>query len=630
MKKNTLGERLRYGFDNVMSRGTGALIGWLVLLALVFIVIVSGIIILVRLVPGSGFDAIVWKILMMTIDQGTITGEEMGNWPYLLVMLAVTFAGIVLLSTLIGIITTGIDAKLIALRKGRSKVIEHNHTVILGWSEQVFATVSEIVEANSNQSRSSIVILADKDKVEMEDEIRTKVGKTGRTRIICRRGIPIDMDDLGIVNLNSSRSVIILSPEHHDPDSEVIKTILAITNNPSRRSEPYHIVAEIRDPRNMAVARMVGKDEVELLLSSDLVARITAQTCRQTGLSVVYGELFDFEGDEIYFHSEPSITGKTFGEVLSLYEDSAVIGVVPSGGAPRLNPTGDYVLAEGDRLIVIAEDDDTTKLSGMQDLGIRADAITSASPTVEAAERILLLGWNWRATSIINQLSYYVPEGSTVHVVADSEEAQEELRNCCSEIEKIKVSFRKGETTQRHLLDSLEVGDYDHVVILCYSDTLSTQEADAKTLITLLHLRDIAEKQGHSFSIVSEMLDERNRHLAEVARVDDFIVSDKIVSQILAQVSENKALNAVFEEIFDPEGAEIYLKPASDYVRLGTDLNFYTVLESARLKGELAMGYKLSRYSADSTREYGVVVNPDKSELVTYAGDDKIIVLAED
>lgn len=630
MKRVSLGDRLRYAFDNVMSRGTGALIGWLVVITVLLIVVVSAIVILVNLTPGMGFFEVTWKVMTMVIDQGTVTGEEVVNWPYLLVMLAVTLIGIVLFSSLIGIITTGLDSRLEAMRKGRSKVVERNHTVILGFSEQVFQTVTELVVANANQRRSSIVILADKDKVQMEDEIRTKVSQTGRTRIICRRGLPIDLDDLEIVSLNTSRSIIILSCEHHDPDSEVIKTILAICNNPSRRKTPYHIVAEIRDPRNMEAARMVGGEEVELLLSSDLVARITAQTCRQTGLSVVYGEILDFEGDEIYFHQEPSLAGTTFADALFCYEDTSVIGLVPVEGKPKLNLPMDTEIKPGDQLIVITADDDTACLSGITDYKIDADAIATASPQTSSPERILILGWNWRAPSVIGQLESYVPPGSTVHVVADVERNLGDMCRDCSHLNNIKLSYEMGDTTNRRLLDQLHVGSYDHVVILCYSDRITTQEADAKTLITLLHLRDIAEKTGHSFSIVSEMLDERNRHLAEVARVDDFIVSDKLVSQLLSQVSENKRLSRVFDEIFDPEGAEIYLKPARDYVNLGARINFYTVLESARQKGEVAIGYKLARFGADPEKTYGVAVNPAKSETIYFEEDDKVIVLADD
>ena len=41
----------------------------------------------------------------------------------------------------------------------------------------------EIVAANENQPKGVITILADKDKVEMEEEIRDRVGKTGARRL---------------------------------------------------------------------------------------------------------------------------------------------------------------------------------------------------------------------------------------------------------------------------------------------------------------------------------------------------------------------------------------------------------------------------------------------------------------
>ena len=55
-------------------------------------------------------------------------------------------------------------------------------------------------------------------------------------------------------------------------------------------------------------------------------------------------------------------------------------------------------------------------------------------------------------------------------------------------------------------------------------------------------------------SIVSEMMDLRNRALAQIARADDFIVSDKLVSLMMSQLSENKNLDQVFRVLFSSEG----------------------------------------------------------------------------
>lgn len=634
MKQITFADRLRYQFDNIMSKGTIALIGWLFLLSALLIVIVSLVVFFSGVAPAQedgsrlGFLDLAWMGLMRTLDSGTMGGDT-GSWPFLLAMLAVTFGGIFVVSILIGVLTSGIEGKLDELRKGRSLVVEEGHTVILGWSSQIFTIISELIVANANQSRSCIAILADKDKVEMEDEIRAKVGSTGRTRVVCRTGSPADLVDLEIINPHAARSIIILAPDAPNPDSHVIKTTLALTNNSNRRSEPYHIVAEVRDPKNMGIIRSIGGDEVESILVSELISRITVQTCRQSGLSVVYTELLDFAGDEIYFSHEPGLAGKTYGEALLAYEDSALIGLCSKEGRVQLNPPADTRIEAGDQVIAVSQDDDTVRLSSRTSPEIKQEAIRQSSPKEPAPERTLILGWNQRAPLIISELDQYVAPGSEVMIVADTPEEEVEAIGQSLQLRHLTVSFRAGDTADRRTLDKLAVQTYQHVIVLSYSDQLEPQDADSHTLITLLHLRAIAQESQHAFSIVSEMLDVRNRELAEVTRADDFIVSDKLVSLLLAQISENKKLAAVFQDLFDPEGCELYLKPAGDYVQLGEPLNFYTVVEAARLRGETAIGYRLRAQANDVTQAYGVRVNPPKSKSVTFAADDRIIVLAE-
>jgi voltage-gated potassium channel Kch len=625
MNKPSLTDRLRYAFDNVMSKGTIALIGWLALVTIFVTCAIS--LIATRIISEANFVEQFWSYLMLTLEADAMTESP---WSLRLAGLTVTLTGVFVTSILVGLLATGIEAKIEDLRKGRSKVIETDHTVILGWSSQVFHIIPELVTANANQRRPCIVILGDKDKVRMEDEIRDKVGDTGSTRIVCRRGNPMEMTDLGIVSLHTARSIIILAPEEDDPDSSVIKTMLAITKSPQRRPEPYHIVAEIHDPKNLGAARIVGRDEAELVFTGELIARITAQTCRQSGLSVVYTELMDFAGDEIYFQAEPALVGKTFGEALLAYEDSAVIGLCPKEGQLKLNPPVNTRIQDGDQIIAISEDDDTVVPSGLEDLGIDEGAIRTARPAEPAPERVLILGWNRRTPTIINELDHYIAPGSTVTVVADFADGAAEIALHCAELEHQTVTFEQADTTDRRKLDGLPFETIDHVILLSYSDELDPQRADARTLITLLHLRDIAEHIEHPFSIVSEMLDIRNRDLAEVTRADDFVVSDRLISLILSQVSENKMLGAVFADLFDPDGSEVYLKPAGDYVETGKRLNFYTVVESARRRGEVAMGYRLHADAQDAARSYGVVVNPDKSAPITFAEQDRIIVLAEE
>ena len=631
--KPSFRQKFQYRFDNLMSRGTPAMVGMLFVFSLVIVFVAGAIITWTGLTTEEGkalpFGEAAWESLMRTLDAGTM-GSDTGAG-FRIVMLFVTLGGIFIVSALIGVLSNGLETQMERLRKGRSLVLESNHSLILGWSAQIFTVLNELMVANENQSSARIVILANKDKVEMEDEIRERVEIRGKTRIICRNGSPIDPNDLEIASPHTAKSIIVLPPENEDPDTDVIKTVLAITNNPKRRAEKYHIVTQIRHAKNLNVLKMVGaNDNVHAILTGDLIARIVAQTSRQSGLSVVYTELMNFGGDEIYFKHEHGLAGKTFGEALLAYEDSCLMGLRRADGTLQLSPPMDSQIEAGDQIFALAADDDTIRLSSLSPLPIDEALIRSSrQPITPKPERCLILGWNRSGTTIVHELDNYVPAGSQVTVVADVYNIEKQIRAQGGRLKNQKLNVMEGETTDRDLLDKLHVEDYDHVIVLAYS-TLEPQEADAKTLVTLLHLRDMAMQDATPFSIVSEMLDLRNRELAEAAQVDDFIVSEHLVSLMMAQLSENAKLFDVFTDIFDPEGAEIYLKPVSDYVVTGQPVNFYTVTEAARRRGETAIGYRIDSESNNAGKAYGVHANPKKSEKVTFAPEDKVIVIAEE
>lgn len=609
------------------------MIGWLFLISVLLIVVVSLFVQATQQVPAGanekplGFGGLLWWNLMRALDSGAIGGDS-GTPLFLGTMFVMTLGGIFVVSMLIGVVTSGIEARLEELRKGRSFVAEEGHTLILGWSPHVFTILSELMLANANQRRPCIVILADKDKVEMDDELRARLGSTGRTRIICRTGSPIDLADLEIANPHAARSIIVLAPEDDNADSSVIKAILAITNNPNRRAEPYHIVAEIRDSQNIEAARLVGREEASLVLVDDLISRIMVQTCRQSGLSVVYTELLDFGGDELYFADLPALVGLSFGDALAAFQDSSLMGLRLSDGRILLNPPMDTPIAAGAQVIAISADDDTVRAVPFQpDIDEAAIRQTVARP--QLPEHTLVLGWNERIRTVISELDQYVAPGSSLTVVTTVLEAEETLDQIRPSLAHQTVKLSEGDATDRRVLEALEPGGYDHIITLSSSGAPDIQQADGRTLVTLLHLRDMASRSGQDFSIVSEMLDVRNRELAQVTQADDFIVSDRLVSLLMSQISENAGLKAVFDDLFRSEGSEIYLKPAGDYVALGQPLNFYTVLEAARRRNEVAIGYRLKSEAENPKSSYGVHLNPHKPGLIQFSELDRIIVLSE-
>ncbi len=619
VQRSSLGDRLRYFFDNTMSRGTPALIAWLTLGTLVMIFVFSLLVMALGLRDSDdkGFFEELFSSLLHALDPGTVAGDEGGAWRFVLTMLALTIGGLFIVSALIGVIAAGIDTKLADLRRGRSVVLERDHAVILGWSDSIFTIISELSIANESRRKPVLVVLADRDKVEMEEEIRAKVPDLRGTRVICRSGSPIDIDDLTLTSHQQARSVILLAPDTDDPDSEVIKALLALTHG---SEDGPTIVAEIRNPTNLEAARLVGADRTVLLDIQETVAKLVVQTSRQSGAAAVYIELFDYDGDEFYFLESHELGGATYAEAQLAFEEATIVGIVDDG-VPTLNPDPDTVI--GNRtLIVIAEDD--SALVGQAAARTRPDPglLGESAETSDRPTRAVVIGWNARAPIILRELDKYAAPGSTLTVVSSfGDPVVPTLRN-------LAVSIVDGATTDRATLEQHVVAGLDQVIVLCYSDHLEPQAADARTLVTLLHVRDILAILDAPTPVVTEMIDDRNRVLAEVAQVDDVVVSGEIVSLLVSQLSEDRRLEHVFSELLGENGSEVYLRPAGWYARSGAEVTFATVIAGAVRRGETAIGYA-SEALGDGLSSFGVTVNPAKSRTFSVLPGDRVVVLAD-
>ncbi|MBK8293504.1 MAG: NAD-binding protein [Solirubrobacterales bacterium] len=421
-----------------------------------------------------------------------------------------------------------------------------------------------------------------------------------------------------------------MAPEEDEPDSHVIKTILALNQILGEREIERGIVAEISDPANLAPARLAGGGQAVLLDRRETVAKLLVQAARQAGISVAVQELLDFDGHEIYMSGPDALNGQTYQAALHAFEDCAVIGLLDSGMEVEINPPSDRVIEPGDQLIAIAEDILALESRTPTAVAVEEDAIVEARPDPSLAEHVVILGWNSAAASVVGHFDAFLDPGSEINIVVEPgvviDPPEDTIAGAC----RAQVNFRRASTTDRSVLESLDLERTDHVMVLACSDELDAQRADARTLVTLLHLREMEQDLNSGYSIVTEMVDERSRQLAEVTQVDDVIVSENVISLLFSQISQNRHLAEVFTQLFSPEGSEIYLKSADRYAKAGAEVNFATLVEAARRRGECAIGYRRAALSRDAAAAYGMIVNPPKSARFEIVPEDSLIVLAED
>ncbi|CAM5609932.1 CASTOR/POLLUX-related putative ion channel [Streptomyces aurantiogriseus] len=627
---NRFGDRARYWFDSTLARGASALVGWMALLCLSIVVPASAVLVWTDpRAPASLAERLaqVWHLTGETLRLGGATGTP------LRVMMSVLLALVALLyvSTLVGLITTALTERLTALRRGRSTVLEHGHAVVLGWSEQVFTVVSELVAANANQRRAAVAVLADRDKTAMEEALSTKVGPVGRTRLICRSGPTTDPAVLSLTSPATAGVVLLLPHDEPDADAEVVKTLLALRAALAGGGTRPPIVAAVRDDRYRLAACLAAGPGGVVLESDTVTARLIVQAARRPGLSLVHQELLDFAGDEFYLITEPTLADRPFGDAMLSYPTSSVVGMM-RGGTPLLNPPPQTPMAPDDLLIVISRDDDTAWLEDCAELVEKA-AMASGPATPARPERVLLLGWNRRAPLIVDQLRRRAQPGSAVDVVANGDEVtvrQVSEADAHSGTD-LTVTLHHGDVTRPETLRRLDVHSYDSVIVLG-QDPAPEQppdDPDNRTLVTLLLLRQLEEATGRELPVVTELIDDRNRALAPIGPGADVIISGKLIGLLMAQISQNRHLAAVFEELFSADGTGVRLRPATDYVLPGRETSFATVVAAARHRGECAIGYR-SHDDASTSPGYGVRINPPKAERRRWSVEDEVVVVGKD
>ncbi|KQS68761.1 hypothetical protein [Modestobacter sp. Leaf380] len=614
----TFAQKTRYRFDNALAKGPAVVIGWLAALTLAIFVLFGVLFWVTGLTGVNGGAAVsnplegIWQAMLRVVDAGTFAGDS--TWPVRLLSFVVTLAGIFIAGSLIGLIANGVDQRIEGLRKGRSDVLETGHTLVLGWSPRIGAIVSELVVANESEKDAAVVVLGVEDKTVMEDTLSAAVRDLGTTRVVCRSGSPAKADDLRMVNLLGARSVIVMGAGSGDADA--IKAVLAIKTLDPDFSGP-RVVAEIADPTYAASIQTLTDQKVVTVNSDHVIAEITAQSCRQSGLSQVLRDLLDFAGDEVYFSSFPELTGATYADVLVAFDRASVLGLAHADGSVEVNPPADRVVVAGDEVIAVAEDDSTFTCTGVR--AVEPSVPLVATDEVPQTTHLLVVGWSVLGPKVVREIDQFAVDGTVVDVVVDPalvDPADVRVEGLTHSQLRVFASSAGPDELATLVADQT----YDQGIVLSYRDAVEAADGDARTLLTLLALRRVWPSGGErSVRIVAEVLERDDVELAQAGGVDDWIVSDEVTSLMLAQLSERTELAQVFLDLFSPDGARLSFRPAHRYV--GTaPVGYGSIVSSGALRGESVLGWRVSATGS-------VHLNPPKSAVVTLEAADQVLVV---
>jgi Trk K+ transport system NAD-binding subunit len=613
-------QRITYFLDNYITRGTANL------MFLLFIVVMAVIAILTfGAFASEGFEGsylgLLWEFVNLTFDAGNLMGfEGERNTLFLTFGLVVTLLGILVLSLVISFVSSGFESRLQEIAKGRGKVLEKGHTLILGFNSSVPIMVEELIIANENVRRGVIVILSDLIPEEVFKVLNETIKDYKNTKVIARSGNPQLVDDLHMCEIGQAKAVIVVGKN----DIDTIKTLITIDSSDFKNNKDAHVTTEIQEFKNIYVAKKIIPNRIETVYVHDLKARIFARTCLQPGSSMIYKDLFSFDGSELYFEplkdSLNKLVGMKFKDAVLSLNNGYLVGIA-RGDKKLVNPAPELIIEASDELIVISEDDGQITY---QDKKVTKDFGLVQKKINNHKLNLLMIGYNKALIKILDEIDAYKIDKQELLIMVETKEEQALLLKTRPKTSFMNYSVIVGVGKERDDLAKINLEKFD--VVCVFANNMNTnktdEELDSETLLTILHLHDLEEEKKIKLNFVTEILNENNVNTIQSINVDDFMVSNLLLSRIITQISENPKVNDVIVDLISEEGSELYLKYADDYVPLNQNVSCYDILVEANKKQHLFIGYKLDKQAP--------VLNPKLDEVLKFGTKDSIIVVSED
>lgn len=644
----TLKEKLRYRFQRYLSKGGASIfMSLFVVFMILFILIIAIRFIMLKTNPdlahpehGSFWDDI-WVTWLQMTDPGNMNQDNHApTWLKFTTILS-GIVGVIILSMLIAFITTTLENVFYQFRKGRGKVIEEDHTLILGWNERVVDIIRELIIANESKKNASVVILAREDKEEMDDLIAKRLPNTQTTRVVTTTGDYANINELNRVNITGAKSVILLAncsesgsdDEKMGSDVQSIKAIMALISCQDGENE-LPIIAEIFNEEKRELISFFKDDNIIALDSWDIMGKLLVQTSLTSGLEMVYNEMLSFDGCEVYFY-QSEWNNVSFGDLPYHFKDGIPLGVYSESNGLRLRPEETYQLVKDDQIVILAEDDSTINFEQSKHINPQ-ELKLSGKKLEQRSKSILILGWHNVAEVFIRECSDYLTEGTKVDILFNepNEFLKEKVAGLIDVYSDFEIVLHDSDPLKLENLKSINPFTYDNIIILSQDlNELRADKIDSDTLIILLLLRNIKGEGDieNKTKIITQVLNSENEEIITQTDVDDFIISNKLITMILAQLSEEPLIKMLYDDLFSEDGSEIYVKPADLYFsNFPQKVSFADLIGLAGKREEVCLGIRKGDKSKDSESNFGVRLNLPKDEVIEIQETDFLVVLSED
>lgn len=503
----------------------------------------------------------------------------------------VSIGGMLIFALLLSLITSAFEDFLWQIRHGSIPVVEGDHIVILGYERSAIWMIEELCCAMETSGGGLIAILSTEGKAEVESWIQHADIDLRNSSVVVRSGLPYNEEDLTRVAVQTARRIVVLANRkisREEADAQTLNVLLTLQGLDYTNSKDRCTIVECCLVRNQNLFRSLASGPMQVLATQDFLGQLLVEASRQRGLSQVISQTLGFEGMEFYIAEVHGIEGWTFGDLLFALGQSIPIGYMDHGQAV-LVPSMEYIFSGHEQLICLSEDASTLAKSispGTREKVLKRRRANQMKRTVSPGtmkdqatplkETItVIIGWNEGIGSIVHEVDQAVGADSTVLIYSPQEaDVREEYLDSCQvrlnyKYQNVTVEHVEGALGARYKLEDLPLEKAQKIFILADKMSNCEDEADRLTVATLLQVRDILRVRKTcqtDLVILPQVLGRRAEKNCWKSGLIDYINSNRLACQVLAQVCQSPNICCVFAELLLGNTARICIRKLSDYL----------------------------------------------------------------
>lgn len=378
---------IKYRFNKAFEKDLLYLIFFFLFLSVIGVTFISTLIFVFQkigiLSENNFFTETLWQgFRLFFVTEAFFSLDNKNNFLDYFFKFNITIFGILILSSIIGIITNSISTRMQELRTGKTKIEEKDHIILFNFSRRLIPLLNELCKAYENEKQSFVIVSNEEPLITME-KIKSVIKIPKNITILARKGNAWQKSLLDRINLEKAKQVIILKPDINelfktemDCDVEVGKSMSSIIGSKEYNKNPCRIFSEFHNQRTgfsyleftFNIWAEKGFLPPEIVSSEELKSNILSQCINTPDLTEIYDNLFGYEGSEVYFvgpdkskfeNALNKNIGRNIKDLNRLCDNIIVIGFfLKDQDKIFLNPPINFPLTKNFGIICIAKNED--------------------------------------------------------------------------------------------------------------------------------------------------------------------------------------------------------------------------------------------------------------------------------